>query len=177
MSLAPSVTRDLYQLNLQDKLIGVTMYCPTFAKGKENLGSILAPDIERIATLKPDLVIITKEGNNIRTLNKLQSIGINVYVTGNVDNFNDICRDFIKLGDYLGKGEKARDIVADSRERIAALKDISRAKRLRYSIRSAPTRFIRPATKVSSKTSFRQPARATYFQTSIQGSRRSAARK
>ena len=121
ISLAPSVTRAIYQLDLQSKLIAVTMYCPDFAKGKENIGSILAPNIERIAALKPDLVIITKEGNNVSTLNKLRSIGLNVYVTGNVDSFNDICGDFINLGNFLGCPDKAHKIVGDARSKMAAL--------------------------------------------------------
>jgi iron complex transport system substrate-binding protein len=129
ISLIPSVTRSLYLLGLQDHIVGVTIYCPAEAKDKEKIGSILEPDIEKIVSLKPDIVIASKEGNRPVTVEKLRSFGIKVYVTGNVDSFNDIYTDFIGLGEYLGCGDKARDIVEDSRKRISALR--SRLKNLK----------------------------------------------
>jgi len=123
ISLIPSVTRSLYILGLQDQVVGVTIYCPAEANNKEKIGSILEPDIEKIVSLKPDIVIASKEGNRPVTVEKLRSYGIKVYVTGNVDSFNDIYTDFINLGEYLGCGEKARGIVEDSRKRISALRD------------------------------------------------------
>jgi iron complex transport system substrate-binding protein len=123
ISLIPSVTRSLYLLGLQDNILAVTIFCPPIAKNKEKIGSILEPDIEKIISLKPDIVIASKEGNRQETVAKLRSLGITVYVTGNVDSFSAIYADFIQLGDYLGYGDKARAVVDDSRKRISALRD------------------------------------------------------
>ena len=103
--------------------MGVTIYCPTEARDKEKIGSILEPDIEKIVTLKPDIVIASKEGNRRVTVDKLRSLGIKVYVTGNVDSLIDIYADFIELGEFLGCRDKARGIVSDSRKRISALRN------------------------------------------------------
>ena len=65
ISLAPSLTENVYLLGCADKLVGVTTYCefPAEAKSKEKVGNLLEPNIEKIITLKPDLVLATKEGN------------------------------------------------------------------------------------------------------------------
>ena len=123
ISLIPSVTRSLYLLGLQDEIAAVTMFCPAEARDKEKIGSILEPDIEKIVSLKPDIVIASKEGNRQATLEKLRSLGLRVYVTGKVDSFNEICADFIKLGKFLGRGDKARAVVDDSLRALSELRD------------------------------------------------------
>ena len=110
-------------LGLQDEIAAVTIYCPTEAWGKEKIGNILEPDIEKIVSLKPDVVIGSREGNRQATIEKLRSLGIKVYVTGSVDSLNDIYSDFIKLGEFLGAGEKARAIVDESRKRMSLLRN------------------------------------------------------
>ena len=75
ISLIPSVTRSLYLLGLQDEIAAVTIFCPPEAKDKEKIGTILEPDIEKIVSLKPDIVIASKEGNRQVTVEKLRSIG------------------------------------------------------------------------------------------------------
>ncbi len=122
ISLAPSLTRDVYLLGIQDKLVGVTMYCPDFAKGKENVGSVQAPNLERIAALKPDVVLATKDGNDRRTVDKLRSMGINVYVLGSPSTIDTICSEFIELGKYLGVEATAKTIVKQAREKIQTVR-------------------------------------------------------
>jgi ABC-type Fe3+-hydroxamate transport system substrate-binding protein len=114
ISLAPSLTRDIYLLEMQDKLVGVTRYCPEFASGKENIGSVLSPNLERIAALKPDLVLATKDGNDRRTVDKLRSMGITVYVVESPSTFDDICSGFVGLGKYLDVEMKAVEIVSSA---------------------------------------------------------------
>ena len=97
ISLIPSVTRSLYLLGLKDEIVAVTIYCPAEARDKIKIGSILEPNIEKIVSLKPDIVIASKEGNRQVTVDKLRSLGISVYVTGDVNSFEDIYSDFIKL--------------------------------------------------------------------------------
>ena len=59
VSLAPNVTEILFALGLGDKVVGVTNFCnyPEEAKQKEKVGMLLNPNIEKILTLKPDLVV------------------------------------------------------------------------------------------------------------------------
>ena len=59
ISLAPSCTETLFYLGLGEKVIGVTEQCnyPEEAKEKEKIGSFACPDIKKIVSLKPDLII------------------------------------------------------------------------------------------------------------------------
>ena len=135
VSIIPSVTKSLYLLGLEDKIVGVTIYCPPAAKDKEKIGNVLEPDIEKIVSLKPDLVLASEEGNRLVTVNTLKSLGLKVYYTHAVNSIGDIDSDFIKLGRFLGAGAKANDIVRTSQKRIAALKD-------RKKTGAAPTVFL-----------------------------------
>jgi len=64
ISLAPNVTETLYYLEANDKLIAVSNYCnwPNEIKNKPKVGGMINPSFEKILSLKPDLVIISRDG-------------------------------------------------------------------------------------------------------------------
>lgn len=121
ISLIPSVTRSIYLLGLQDNLTAVTIYCPPEAAGKQKIGNVLDPDIEKIISLKPGLVIASKEGNRPETVYKLEKAGIKTYVMGPADSFEQICAEFQKLGRFLDREKQADKVVASCRKRIERL--------------------------------------------------------
>ena len=59
ISLAASNTELLYAIGLQDKLVGVDDYSdyPAEAKNKEKVGGFSKPNVEKIVSLAPDLVL------------------------------------------------------------------------------------------------------------------------
>lgn len=66
VSLVPSQTELLYDLGLEDRIVGVTKFCihPDQArKSKTIIGGTKKFDLNRIAALKPDLIIGNKEEN------------------------------------------------------------------------------------------------------------------
>jgi ABC-type Fe3+-hydroxamate transport system substrate-binding protein len=84
VSLVPSVTESLFDLALGNRLVGVTEYCEKPAAGVANLpkvGGTKNPDVERIRSLQPDLVIMNREENRREDAEALQAAGINVWVT------------------------------------------------------------------------------------------------
>ena len=60
VSTAPSITELLYALGLGNRVVGVTRFCryPPEAQLKPKIGDYTSPNLEAIAALKPDLVII-----------------------------------------------------------------------------------------------------------------------
>lgn len=60
VSTAPSITELLYALGLGNRVVGVTRFCryPPEAQLKPKIGDYTAPNLEAIAALRPDLVII-----------------------------------------------------------------------------------------------------------------------
>lgn len=84
VSLVPSVTESLFDLNLGGKLIGRTDYC-IYPQGQVEqipaLGGTKNPDVSRIIALKPGLVIANQEENRKEDVEALQAAGIPVWVT------------------------------------------------------------------------------------------------
>jgi ABC-type hemin transport system substrate-binding protein len=80
ISLAPSITENLYLIGAQNKLVGCTSFCTqAIADGKEQIGSTVDVNIEKILILKPDLVLgmLLTKPQDIETLKRL---GIKVEV-------------------------------------------------------------------------------------------------
>jgi ABC-type Fe3+-hydroxamate transport system substrate-binding protein len=84
VSLVPSVTGSLFDLQLGHCLVGVTEYCVYPAEGVAGLpkvGGTKNPDRERIVALHPDLVIANQEENRREDVRALQAAGLPVWVT------------------------------------------------------------------------------------------------
>ncbi len=78
VSAAPAITETLFALGLGDRVVAVTDYCryPAEAIAKPKIGGYTQPNIEAIAALRPDLVII--ERNPIQLGPKLQAMKLKV---------------------------------------------------------------------------------------------------
>lgn len=122
ISLAPSFTRQIYDLRVQDRLIGITSFCPKYAQGKEIVGSLTALNFEKICALKPDLILASTDSNKKADIAKLESLGLEVEVFEGCESFDCMCKGFIRLGDLLGKGRESRITVADVRFRLERMR-------------------------------------------------------
>jgi iron complex transport system substrate-binding protein len=78
VSTTPSITELLFALGLGPKVVGVTNYCryPAEARTLPRIGTYIQPDMERIAELRPDLVVIQK--NPVQLQARLQRLGLRV---------------------------------------------------------------------------------------------------
>jgi len=84
VSLVPSITEALYVLGLEDRLIGVTRFCTEPSDrvgGKARVGGQKNPDLERIRSLRPDLVVANVEENRRDDVEALEGMGVAVYTT------------------------------------------------------------------------------------------------
>jgi iron complex transport system substrate-binding protein len=122
VSLAPSLTETLYALGVQDRLVGDTDFCdyPPDAQKKRKVGGPINPNLEEIAALHPDLVLVTKEINRLDTLRALDTLGIPAYAT-DARNVDDILSTTQKLADLLGVPETGKSLTADLQARLVAL--------------------------------------------------------
>lgn len=115
VSLAPSITEDLYRLGAEQALIAVTSYCnyPPQTKTKEVIGALSNPNIEKIYSLSPDLVLAINGINHPQTVEKLKNLGLEVKVLNKCHDFDDIKRNFTELGRIAGKRERADEIIKE----------------------------------------------------------------
>lgn len=84
VSLVPSITESLFELNVGDRLIAITDYCVHPAKQVARLpriGGTKNPDVERVIALRPDLVFANQEENRREDVEALRAAGIPVWVT------------------------------------------------------------------------------------------------
>jgi len=124
ISLGPSITKGLYLLGVENKLIANTTYCisPPEAKEKEKIGTVVEVNIEKVFRLKPDLVLATSLTNS-RAKEKLRNLGINVITFPTPRDFSDLCRQFLELGRLAGKRKKAEEIVKSAKDKVTSIRE------------------------------------------------------
>ncbi len=123
ISLAPSITETLYALGLGDRIVGDTEYCdyPPEARLKPHVGALLNPSLEKIVTLKPDLVLGIAEANRRETADQLERLSIPLYGL-TAHSVDETLHSIEDLGGVLGQGDRARALVDSLRERVETVK-------------------------------------------------------
>lgn len=131
ISLSPNITEILFALGLGEKVVGVTRFCnyPPEAKEKMQVGGYLDPNYEAILSLKPDVVIILPEIEQIK--NFLSELGIRYLAVSN-QTILDILSSIEYLGKEFNAEQQAEKILENIRSKITQIKyktkDLSRPK-------------------------------------------------
>jgi len=123
ISLAPSITETLYALGLQDRLIADSDFCdyPPEAKLKPHVGGSISPSIETIASLHPDVVLVTKGLNRLDTVNSLASLGIPSYTT-DPHTIADILTSMQHLAALLGAAQAGDTLATELQRQLTETK-------------------------------------------------------
>jgi len=126
VSLGPYITENLCLLGLEKNIVGLTIYDrEEIKKGKEIIGTLLEPNIEKIVSLEPDIVIGSKEGNRQEHIEKLKKLGIKTLVLDQLFTFEDICKNFITLGETLNCKDRAEEIIKEVNKRLKNIENIT----------------------------------------------------
>ena len=119
VSMAPNITEMIYQLGLESKLVGRTDYCnyPEQALNVESVGTLQEPDIEKIISLKPDVVIasthFSEEANK-----KLTDLGVKVVVLYEEFEIEGVYSIIQSIGTIFNVNEAAATAVNDMKASI-----------------------------------------------------------
>ena len=124
VSLAPSLTETLFALGLGDRVVGVTNFCdfPPEASSKPKVGGVINPSVEVVVSLKPDLVLISREGNRRETMTALERLGISVFAVS-AERLGDIfrlIRDVAAIAGVAARGEALADRLEQQAAEIEA---------------------------------------------------------
>jgi len=124
VSLCPSVTELVFDLDRGSDLVGITTYCVHPAdrvKEIETVGGTKDPDVERIIDLEPDIVLLNEEENRREDAERLERAGVHCHVS-----FPKVVEDtaaFVRdVGSRLGRTEKAEAIASDIEGRAARVR-------------------------------------------------------
>ncbi len=109
VSLNPDLTENVIALGAGERLVGVSDFCPLPPGDAfpERLGGLQNPGLERIAALRPDLVLATREGNSRETVSRLRGLGVEVFVFSESPDFAAYFSFLRDLGVILGRQEAA----------------------------------------------------------------------
>ncbi len=130
ISLAPSITEMLYFLGLGDRLVGVTQFSsfPTEARSKPKVGAYTGINIERVMSLGPHLVVATADGNRKEDVERLEEVGVPVYVI-NPRTLSQTLDTLERLGEVCGIGSRSEKLVHPLRERVLRVERAVRNRR------------------------------------------------
>ena len=117
VSLSPIVTENIYLLEAEDRLVANTIYCvkPEKAKYIRKIGTLVEVNLEKLITLKPDLVIATELAKP-NQLKMIEKFGIKVVQFSRAKCFDDICKQFHELACLIGQGKKALEIITKEKK-------------------------------------------------------------
>jgi iron complex transport system substrate-binding protein len=119
VSLAPSMTEILYALGLGDNIVGVTTFCdyPEEAKKKPKIGGMSNPSLEAVVSLKPDIVVLTTDGNPEEFEERLVSLKIKTFVF-QARRLSELPQGIRELGRALGIKERADKLAQEIEDGI-----------------------------------------------------------
>lgn len=132
VSLAPSITESLFAIGAGDCLVGVTTFCdyPPAVSSVSRVGGMTNPSIETILSLRPDLVVVSMEGNTREDFTKMTGLGVPVFVT-NPRTLSGISRSLEQLGELTGHRADARRLVDSMGVRVARVREHASGQSLR----------------------------------------------
>lgn len=112
-ALSPGATELIYAAGAGDKVVARVSFSdyPPEAKQVTSVGSHTRLDLERVLSLKPDLVLAWGTGNPSEQIATLERIGLTVYYVEphNFDDIADNIKDMALLSDTQSEGNKTAD--------------------------------------------------------------------
>ena len=139
VSLVPSQTELLFELGLGERVVGITKFCihpKTWFESKPRVGGTKHLDFEKIAALKPDLIIGNKEENSkedIEALEKEYSVWMSDIYT-----FEDALEMIFEVSGFTNSEEKGIEILRAISKAKAAFNEPTDLKKVVYFIWNNP---------------------------------------
>lgn len=122
ISMAPHITEMLFAAGAAGRVVGVMNYSdyPEAARSIPLVGSSSALDMERVLSLKPDLLVVWQGGNTERQLAQLKALGIPMFYSA-PRTMAQIGETIARLGQLMGTDKQAQMATARFRAELTAL--------------------------------------------------------
>jgi iron complex transport system substrate-binding protein len=123
VSLAPHITELLFAVGAGDRLVATVDYSdyPDAARRIARVGSVHALDLERVLSLRPDLIVVWLHGSPQRQIERLALIGVPTYYS-EPRRLDDVASTLERFGRLAATEAQARRAARDYRERLSALR-------------------------------------------------------
>jgi len=129
IALSPSINEIIYALGDGNKIVGNTTFCtyPKDAQNKTKVGGYFSPSLEKIISLKPDIVIM--QSSSIKLSKKLKKLGIKTKVI-KIKTLQDIKNTISSIGTILNKNKQASEILDDLMIKLEQTNNIVKNKKI-----------------------------------------------
>jgi len=119
VSLSPATTEILFSLGLGDRIVGVTSFCdyPPEAKKKAKIGGMSNPSLESIVELRPDIVVMTTDGNPREVDDRLRGMSLKTYVW-TARTIAELPRGIRELASAMGVAERGDKLARGMEEGV-----------------------------------------------------------
>lgn len=127
ISLVPSQTELLWWLGLGDRVVGITKFCihpEQWFHSKQRIGGTKKLDFNKIADLKPDLIIGNKEENQEAQVKQLME-DYAVWMS-DIHTLDDAYGMMKAVGELVNKERKAVELINTIKSNFRALEDNTR---------------------------------------------------
>ncbi len=114
ISLVPSITELLYELDLSNEVKGITKFCihpENWLKEKSIIGGTKHLNLKQIKALQPDLIIANKEENVKTQIDDLAN-SYNVYLT-DITTYDDGLQFISAIGQLTNKNDLAKKLIQE----------------------------------------------------------------
>lgn len=122
VSLAPSITEIIYALGKGDTLVGRTTYCnyPEEATKIEEIGTLMEPNVEKITSIKPDLIIGSTHLDE-KIVKQLEELGMKIVYINESEDIEGSYKTITSIGEILNANEVATKTVNEMKTKIDAV--------------------------------------------------------
>ncbi|MEO8520633.1 MAG: ABC transporter substrate-binding protein [Acidobacteriota bacterium] len=119
--LVPAVTETLFAVGAGPQVAAVSSFdnYPPEVEKLQRVGALLDPDVERILSLRPDLVVVYGSQTDLRAQLDRAHIQTFIYSHGGLAEVTATIR---AIGDRVGHGPEATRLAGDIHRRIAAVR-------------------------------------------------------
>ena len=155
ISIVPSQTEFLWNIGVHNELVGITKFCVHPNKLKKNIllvGGTKKLNIQKIRSLKPDLIIGNKEENEKADIVLLQQ-EFNVWMS-DIYNFEDAFDMMLRLGKIVDKEKKSMELVSQLKNNLVELKNTFKHQTVAYFIWNKPYMLAANSTFINSVLSY-----------------------
>lgn len=121
ISFIPAVTEMLFALGVGDRVVAVGSFDhhPPAIEKLPRVGALLDPDLERILSLRPDLVTVYGSQTDLRTQLERAKVPIFVYSHAGL---SDVTKTILDLGERVGRADRARELTAEIEGTLAGVR-------------------------------------------------------
>lgn len=120
--LAPSLARVLVELGATDAIVGVDQFSAQLPElaGRPPLGGLFAPDLERLLSLQPDLVLGVAGAQQDALFEQLGARGVRVE-TFQLHALAEVLSAFERVGALVGRADAGSALAARARAELEAV--------------------------------------------------------